>query len=85
LHACESDRGVPGGDAGDSGGLVPWEQVFSALHEINFDGNVLFESYNSSLDNCNFAYSRGMFHHVCDDGDEFVRTGLKFLRSHPIT
>ena len=30
LHACENDRGVPGG------GLVPWDAVFAALREIGF-------------------------------------------------
>jgi D-psicose/D-tagatose/L-ribulose 3-epimerase len=74
LHACESDRGVPGG------GVVPWGQVFSTLSEIGFDGNILFESYNSTLDDGNFAYTRGMFHHVCPDGDDFVRQGMSFLQ-----
>jgi D-psicose/D-tagatose/L-ribulose 3-epimerase len=31
LHACENDRGVPGG-------LVPWAAVLAALGEIGFDG-----------------------------------------------
>ena len=28
LHACENDRGVPGG------GLVPWREIFAALKQI---------------------------------------------------
>jgi D-psicose/D-tagatose/L-ribulose 3-epimerase len=72
LHACENDRGVPGG------GLVPWGQVFAALRDITFDGFVLLEAYNSSLND--FAFRRGMFHNVCPDGAEFARTGLAFLR-----
>jgi D-psicose/D-tagatose/L-ribulose 3-epimerase len=77
LHACESDRGVPGG------GLVPWEQVFGALHEMDFDGYMIFESYNSSIGNPpgSFAYGRGMLHDVCADASDFVRTGLAFLKS----
>jgi D-psicose/D-tagatose/L-ribulose 3-epimerase len=82
LHACESDRGVPAGKSTPGGGLVPWGQVFSTLSETGFDGSILFESYNSTLDDGNFAYTRGMFHNVCPDGDEFVRTGLIFLKSH---
>ena len=35
LHACENDRGAPGG------GLVPWAQVFQALREIHFDGPIV--------------------------------------------
>jgi D-psicose/D-tagatose/L-ribulose 3-epimerase len=77
LHACESDRGVPGG------GLVPWPQTFGALHEIDFDGYMIFESYNSSIGNPpgSFAYRRGMLHDVCPDAAAFVRTGLAFLKS----
>ena len=71
LHACENDRGVPGG------GLVPWDQVFAALRDIAFDGFVLLEAYNSSLSD--FAFRRGMFHDVCPDGEAFARQGLAFL------
>jgi D-psicose/D-tagatose/L-ribulose 3-epimerase len=71
LHACENDRGAPGG------GLVPWPSIFSALQEINFDGYVLMEAYNSATGD--FAVRRGMFHNVCPDGEAFVRTGLQFL------
>jgi D-psicose/D-tagatose/L-ribulose 3-epimerase len=72
LHACENDRGVPGG------GLVPWVQVFAALRDIAFDGYVMLEAYNSSLGD--FAYRRGMFHNVCPDGSAFAREGLAFLK-----
>jgi|WetSurMetagenome_2_1015567.scaffolds.fasta_scaffold24810_2 D-psicose/D-tagatose/L-ribulose 3-epimerase len=71
LHACENDRGVPGG------GLVPWDQVFAALRDITFDGFVLLEAYNSSLSD--FAFRRGMFHDVCPDGEAFARQGLAFM------
>ncbi len=72
LHACENDRGVPGG------GIVPWSAVFSALHEIAFTGYLVLETYNSSLDD--FAYRRGIFQDVCPDGVAFVRQGFGFLR-----
>ena len=71
LHACENDRGVPGG------GLVPWDHVFAALRDITFDGFVLLEAYNSSLSD--FAFRRGMFHDVCPDGEAFARQGLAFM------
>jgi D-psicose/D-tagatose/L-ribulose 3-epimerase len=74
LHACENDRGVPGN------GLVPWESVFTALEELAFDGYIMLETYNSSLDD--FAYRRGMFHNVCPDAKTFVREGFAFVRSH---
>jgi D-psicose/D-tagatose/L-ribulose 3-epimerase len=73
LHACENDRGVPGG------GLVPWKSVFKALQEIKFNGIILMEAYNSSIPG--FAYRRNMFHNVCPDADAFVRQGLQFLKA----
>jgi D-psicose/D-tagatose/L-ribulose 3-epimerase len=72
IHACENDRGVPGG------GLVPWEGIFTTLHEIGFDGYIGLEGYNSGIDD--FAFRRGMFHNVCPDGPTFVRNGIAFLR-----
>lgn len=72
LHACENDRGVPGG------GLVPWTEVGGALADTGFAGRVGLESYNSRL--AGFAASRGVLGDVCPDGDEFVRRGLAFLR-----
>ena len=72
VHACENDRGVPGG------GLVPWREILVALGEIGFDGYIIMESYNSSIEG--FAESHSMFHNVCPDGDAFVRRGLRFLK-----
>lgn len=73
LHACENDRGAPGG------GLVPWGEVFAGLAAIGFDGYVLLESYNSAQGD--FAQRRGMFHDVCPDPAAFVRQGFDFIRS----
>lgn len=73
LHACENDRGVPGG------GLVPWTAIFGALKQVGFDGYVLLEAYNSGIGD--FAYERGMFHNVCPDAASFVREGLAFVRA----
>jgi D-psicose/D-tagatose/L-ribulose 3-epimerase len=72
LHACENDRGVPGG------GLIPWEAIFGVLHEIGFTGYMGLESYNSSIDD--FAIQRGMFHNVCSDGRAFTERGIAFLK-----
>jgi D-psicose/D-tagatose/L-ribulose 3-epimerase len=71
IHACENDRGAPGG------GLVPWPAVARGLAAIAFDGYVLLESYNSSND---FARRRGIFLDVCPDGAAFVREGIGFMK-----
>jgi D-psicose/D-tagatose/L-ribulose 3-epimerase len=71
LHACENDRGVPGG------GLMPWKEIFAAVRETPSEF-VEFESYNTSLGD--FGFQRGLFQDQCPDGDAFVRDGLKFVR-----
>ncbi len=72
VHACENDRGVPGR------GLVPWERVFGALAEMEFDGTIGLEGYNTRLGD--FAFERGIFQDLCPDGRAFVEEGLAFLR-----
>lgn len=72
IHACENNRGAPGR------GLIPWAAIFDALVEIDFQGYLGFEAYNSGLDD--FAFARGMFHNVCPDGDAFVRKALAFVK-----
>ena len=71
LHACENDRGAPGG------GIVPWDEIFAALAEVGFDGIITLETYNSGIND--FAFRRGMFHDVCPDGSAFVGRSLAFL------
>ncbi|MFP4581086.1 MAG: sugar phosphate isomerase/epimerase family protein [Candidatus Sumerlaeia bacterium] len=72
MHACENDRGVPGG------GLVPWDDIFQTLAEIGFDGYIGLESYNSAQGD--FAWRRGMFHDVCPSAQDFIEKGFAFLR-----
>lgn len=72
LHACGSDRGVPGND------LVPWQDVFRGLKDIGFEGVMLFETYNTQIPN--FALSRGIFQDLCPDGEAFIKQGLEFLK-----
>lgn len=73
LHACENDRGVPGG------GLVPWGKIFPALRETPC-AYVGLEGYNTGVATGDFGWRRGMFQDVCPDGDAFVRAGVAFIR-----
>ena len=72
VHACENDRGVPGG------GLVPWAAVFEALRSVNGCMRIMLETYNTSLEG--FGLSRGMFQNVCPEPEQFVRQGFNFLK-----
>jgi D-psicose/D-tagatose/L-ribulose 3-epimerase len=73
LHACENDRGVPGG------GLLPWPEIFAATRMTKAE-YVGFEGYNTGLGD--FGWRRGMFQDVCPDGDAFVREAVGFTRRH---
>ncbi|MDB6128172.1 MAG: hypothetical protein JWM35_2068, partial [Verrucomicrobia bacterium] len=71
LHACENDRGVPGG------GLLPWPEIFAAVKGTRAE-YIGFEAYNTTLGD--FGWRRGMFQNVCPDGDAFVREALSFTK-----
>ena len=73
LHACENDRGVPGG------GLVPWPSIFAELKATKAE-YVGFEGYNTGLND--FGFRRGIFQNVCPDGDAFVRQAVAFTRKY---
>jgi len=72
IHACENDRGVPGG------GLVPWSEVMSALRNTNPAARIMLETYNTSIGD--LAVSRGIFQDLCPDPDEYTRQGIAFLK-----
>ncbi len=72
IHACENDRGVPGG------GLVPWPVVFAALGEQNGPVRLLMETYRTGPHG--FGFERGVFGDVCPEPEAFVRQGLAFLK-----
>jgi D-psicose/D-tagatose/L-ribulose 3-epimerase len=74
VHACENDRGVPGG------GLVPWPAVFAALTEAPGCVRLMLETYNTGPGNLGF--SRGIFRNLCPDAEQFVRQGVAFLQQH---
>ena len=40
VHVCESNRGVPGT------GLVPWRELFQALHDVGYEGPMVIESFD---------------------------------------
>jgi len=77
LHACENDRGVPGG------GLVPWVSVFDALVRVKGCTRIMLETYNTGPGG--FGFSRGIFQNLCPSGDDFVKRGIAFLRQCAIS
>jgi len=74
LHACENDRGVPGG------GLVPWPEVFAALNEAEQPVRLMLETYRTGPEG--FGYQRGITQNLCPDPEAFVRQGFDFLKGY---
>ena len=73
IHACENDRGIPGG------GIVPWSTVFNSLAGASGCIRLMLETYNTGPSH--FGYFRGIFSNLCPDPKVFVRDGITFLKS----
>ncbi len=73
FHACENDRGTPGT------GHVEWEQVFAALREIDYDGQVVIESFTTELKEIARAVS--LWRPLDRPSDGLASEGLAFLRT----
>lgn len=72
FHACENDRGAPGS------GHVEWDEVFSALGNVGFDGLVVIESFTPEIEE--IAHAVATWRPVAPSGDDLARDGLTFLR-----
>jgi D-psicose/D-tagatose/L-ribulose 3-epimerase len=73
IHLSESDRGTPGE------GNVHWDDVFSGLAAIGYDGDLVMESFVAL--NPDIARATCMWRSVVDDPARLVRDGLAFLRA----
>jgi len=73
VHSCENDRGTPGT------GHVAWPEVFRALHDIGYEGQLVMESFTPAVQEIAKAVS--MWRPLDATGDEFARKGLGFVRA----
>jgi len=76
VHTCENDRGTPGT------GHIPWKEVFTALHEIGYDGWLTIESFGFSLGELSAAAS--IWRDIAPTPESIAFDGVKFLREHAI-
>ena len=72
IHLSESDRGTPGK------GNVHWDEVFSGLQTIGFNGDLVMESFVAL--NPDIAKATCMWRDVVGDPQALMRDGLAFLR-----
>ena len=72
VHTCENDRGTPGT------GHVPWAEVFDALRDIGYAGQLVIESFTPAVREIARAVS--LWRPLDAEGDALASGGLRFLR-----
>ncbi len=73
VHSCENDRGTPGT------GHVPWVDVFQALHDIGYQGQLVTESFTPAVQEIAKAVS--MWRPLDATGDDLARAALAFIEA----
>lgn len=74
VHITESHRGMLGE------GTVNWVQLFKALKEINFEGNLVLENFSSSIPEMQQMVS--LWQRSPYEAEELALGSLKFLKNH---
>jgi D-psicose/D-tagatose/L-ribulose 3-epimerase len=72
VHACENDRGAPGT------GSINWPAVAQALHDIDYDGPVVIESFTSDVKT--IARAAAIWRPLAESQDALAEEGGRFLR-----
>jgi D-psicose/D-tagatose/L-ribulose 3-epimerase len=75
FHTCENDRGVPGT------GQVKWKEIFEALLDTGYDGNVVIESFTPEVKS--IARAVCIWREIAPNQDSIARDGLEFIKSFP--
>ncbi|MFP3590595.1 sugar phosphate isomerase/epimerase family protein [Chryseobacterium sp. SIMBA_038] len=76
VHMTESHRGMLGE------GTVNWNELFKALKEINFEGNLVLENFSSSIPGMQQMVS--LWQKSPHDAEELARGSLEFMKKHII-
>lgn len=74
VHITESHRGMLGE------GTVNWAELFNALKEINFEGNLVLENFSSSIPGMQQMVS--LWQKSPYDAEELALGSLKFLKKY---
>ncbi|MGV4413737.1 sugar phosphate isomerase/epimerase family protein [Chryseobacterium sp. T1] len=74
VHITESHRGMLGE------GTVNWAELFKALKEINFEGNLVLENFSSSIPGMQQMVS--LWQKSPYDAEELALGSLAFLKKH---
>ncbi|MCP4166282.1 MAG: sugar phosphate isomerase/epimerase [Chloroflexi bacterium] len=72
VHSCGSDRGSPGS------GTIDWDEVATALRDVNYDGPVVIESFTTKVKS--IAKAAAIWRPLAPTQDALAVDGLKFLK-----
>jgi len=73
VHVCENDRGTPGT------GHIDWAATFQALHDIQYQGCCVIESFGSNVEE--IAAAARVWRDFAPSSEDLARQGLAFLKS----
>ncbi|AZA54757.1 sugar phosphate isomerase/epimerase family protein [Chryseobacterium sp. G0201] len=74
VHMTESHRGMLGE------GTVNWSELFKALKEINFEGNLVLENFSSSIPGMQQMVS--LWQKSPHDAEDLASGSLEFMKHH---
>jgi D-psicose/D-tagatose/L-ribulose 3-epimerase len=72
VHGCENDRGSPGS------GNVAWNDVATALKDIQYDGPIVIESFTTKVQS--IARAAAIWRSLAPTQDALAEDGLRFLK-----
>lgn len=72
FHACGSHRGIPGRD------MVPWDDTFRALADVNYDFCITLESFNPGIER--LARLVCIWRDFAASPEDLASQGLHFVR-----
>jgi D-psicose/D-tagatose/L-ribulose 3-epimerase len=73
VHLCENNRGIPGT------GHIPWDDVFRALRELNYDRWAVVESFVPAVEEV--ARMTAIWRQLAPSADVLAEEGIKLYRS----
>lgn len=73
VHTCENNRGIPGT------GLVPWEEFFTALMDIGYEGPLVIESFDPGAEELNRLCA--IWRIFAETGEDLAVQGKKNLEA----
>jgi D-psicose/D-tagatose/L-ribulose 3-epimerase len=74
VHVGESNRGYLGS------GTVDFEQFFAALHTVDYEGTITFESFSSAVVSPSLSNTLAVWRNLWDDGEDLARAARRFVR-----